>query len=565
MYLQDNQLIQYRDKLDRISAPHQCILQRSGIFEINLLTDYDSQKILRNLQTTDFVSIVNRYQTNKYDFGHFEFKSGKPEPEKFFTVRGIIKEPTNEDYDLEEAYGDREKWIDIIRSYGKEYNFNKYTDAQLYSIAYRLQEYEPKKKPEKRQQLDLFDGDKYNKKPEENILQQEIHRQELNRLEKDFNNDKAKSNKYCSKCGHELNDAGECPSCDLGDESVWDESLENETSVISNNLLEDIEKHDSLNPKLWNEDNTLKPEVKEKIMEIVKDFTDGLAEDEIKFNLLDVKLVGSNCSYNYNKDSDLDVHLVADTDSLKCPDNLYPLLYSAYRSIWNNNHDVSFYGIPVEIFVETSDTQQISNQEQTEVTENLQEALEETEINVSVNDVESFERIAKENNCSLERIGSNTEDIPNTIIYKISGDSKIINKLKINWQPEFYTHESLQEAQQKTAVKSNGVYSVMNDKWIKEPVAEDIPEIDRDEFNSLFQEWEDKYFELKTNPTIDKIDNYIDSIYELRKKSIADEGEYGFGNLIFKEARARGYLDDLKNLKIELQNKKLSLESLKNS
>ena len=91
-------------------------------------------------------------------------------------------------------------------------------------------------------------------------------------------------------------------------------------------LEEDIEKHDTLNPVLWNEDGTLKPEVKEKIDEIVKDFLDGLAEDGIKINVKDVKLVGSNCSYNYTKDSDLDIHIVADTKSLECPDNLYPIL-----------------------------------------------------------------------------------------------------------------------------------------------------------------------------------------------------------------------------------------------
>ena len=139
------------------------------------------------------------------------------------------------------------------------------------------------------------------------------------------------------------------------------------SDVLEENLNESLlteapEKHDTLNPKLWNiETNTLKPEVKEKIMQIVKDFCDDLENDEIKFNLKDVKLVGSNCSYNYNDKSDLDIHLVMDTKSLKCPDNLYPLLYSAYRSIWNKNHDIDFYGIPVEIFVETDDTEDMNS------------------------------------------------------------------------------------------------------------------------------------------------------------------------------------------------------------
>lgn len=127
-------------------------------------------------------------------------------------------------------------------------------------------------------------------------------------------------------------------------------------------ITEDVEKHDTLNPKIWNDDNTLKDEVRNKIMEIVNDFTTGLENDGIKFIIKDIKLVGSNCSYNYNDKSDLDLHIVMDTDSLECPDDLYPLLYSAYRSLWNKNHDVNFYGIPVEIFVETDDTVQMNDE-----------------------------------------------------------------------------------------------------------------------------------------------------------------------------------------------------------
>ena len=184
-------------------------------------------------------------------------------------------------------------------------------------------------------------------------------------------------------------------------------------------LEEDIEKHDTLNPKLWNSDNTLKKEVREAILRIVDDFVSKLKEDEIKLELKDIKLVGSNCSYNYTDKSDLDIHLVADTETLECPDNLYPLLYSAYRSIWNKNHDVTLNGVPAELFVETSDTEQMT------------------------------------------------------------------------------------EAKQQTAVKSNGIYSVLKNKWIKEPVAEDIPDIDMDEFEEQFKLWEDRYNRLIGDNEID--------------------------------------------------------------
>ena len=45
----------------------------------------------------------------------------------------------------------------------------------------------------------------------------------------------------------------------------------------------------------------------------------------------------------------------------------------------------------------------------------------------------------------------------------------------------------------------------------------------------------------------------------LRKKSIAEEGEYGMGNLIFKELRNLGYLSTLKELKSNLESAEMSL------
>jgi len=250
----------------------------------------------------------------------------------------------------------------------------------------------------------------------------------------------------------------------------------------SEELEEKVEKHDTLNPVLFDANNKLLPEVREKLLAIAKEFTDGLEEDEIKFNLKDIKLVGSNCSYNYNENSDLDLHLVAETESLNCPDNLYPLLYSAYRSIFNNKFDPIIHGIPVELFVETEETEQIDNKEIT-------------------------------------------------------------------------------EERQKSALNSAGIYSVLNDEWIKEPEQADIPEIDQAELDKLVQPWIDKYNEIKLNPTVEAIEKYIEDIYEIRKAGIA-RSEYDLDNLTFKEVRGLGYLDELKDLRNELRSKELSLESL---
>ena len=153
-----------------------------------------------------------------------------------------------------------------------------------------------------------------------------------------------------------------CGPCYMHEEAVhFEENLKENITMIKPSILENIEKHDVLNPKLFTDKETLKPEVKNKINEIVNEFVDMLAEDEIKINIKDIILVGSNVSYNYTKDSDLDVHIIADTKNLQCPDNLYPKLYSAYRSLFNKKFNIDFYDIPVEIYVETDETPRVSN------------------------------------------------------------------------------------------------------------------------------------------------------------------------------------------------------------
>lgn len=117
-------------------------------------------------------------------------------------------------------------------------------------------------------------------------------------------------------------------------------------------VTENIEKHDTLNPLLFDENDELKPDIKEAIIKIVNQFIEDLAADGVKFSLRDIILVGSNVSYNYTKDSDLDIHIVADSESLDCNPEVYTLLYGAYRSLFNKNYDITIKGIPVEIYVE---------------------------------------------------------------------------------------------------------------------------------------------------------------------------------------------------------------------
>lgn len=111
---------------------------------------------------------------------------------------------------------------------------------------------------------------------------------------------------------------------------------------------------------------------------------------------------------------------------------------------------------------------------------------------------------------------------------------------------------------------SNGVYSVVKNDWIQKPEPADIPTIDYELLNRVLIRWENKCKKLlnmdvaKVDP--DKIAELIDEIYVLRKEGLnSEDGEFSTKNLIFKELRNIGYLEDLKSLKNQAVSYQLSL------
>lgn len=88
----------------------------------------------------------------------------------------------------------------------------------------------------------------------------------------------------------------------------------------------------------------------------------------------------------------------------------------------------------------------------------------------------------------------------------------------------------------------------------------DLDDFDIDDFN-MDENLQDNNINEKLNdPKIEEINNFIEDIYDLRQQGLQQEGEYSLGNLLFKEFRNMGYLDNLKDLKNELTGKDLSLK-----
>jgi len=106
--------------------------------------------------------------------------------------------------------------------------------------------------------------------------------------------------------------------------------------------------NDTLNPNIW--DNLeLKPEIKEKLLQIGKDF---YSDTETDAPLKDVLFVGSLANYNWSDTSDFDVHVVIDFKDVDENVELVEKLVNALKSKWNDEHDIHLKGHNVEVYIQ---------------------------------------------------------------------------------------------------------------------------------------------------------------------------------------------------------------------
>ena len=114
--------------------------------------------------------------------------------------------------------------------------------------------------------------------------------------------------------------------------------------------------HDKLNPDLW-ENNRLKPQVRLALFKIAKAFVEFINVEDLE--LTDITISGSNASFNYNNKSDIDLHLIANSNG-PCKVNLKDL-FQAKKVIFNDQHDITILGHAVEVYVQGSEDAHISN------------------------------------------------------------------------------------------------------------------------------------------------------------------------------------------------------------
>jgi hypothetical protein len=105
-----------------------------------------------------------------------------------------------------------------------------------------------------------------------------------------------------------------------------------------------------------------------------------------------------------------------------------------------------------------------------------------------------------------------------------------------------------------------GIYSLLNQSWIKEPKREDI-DIPDSEIDKKAQPLMDKIDDLINDnaTTINDIKDLKSKIKQFRQTGLTNNGEYSLENLAFKKLRYNGYLEKLKDLEKEIEIKSFNL------
>lgn len=119
------------------------------------------------------------------------------------------------------------------------------------------------------------------------------------------------------------------------------------------NILKSFKLKETLNPDFWikgDDGYTLKPRVREKLLQIANDFIDDV---EVDIVIDDVIMTGSLANYNWSKFSDVDLHILVNTNQFdERVKSIYDELFHLKKTLYNKKHNITIYGYEVEVYIE---------------------------------------------------------------------------------------------------------------------------------------------------------------------------------------------------------------------
>jgi len=113
-----------------------------------------------------------------------------------------------------------------------------------------------------------------------------------------------------------------------------------------------IQMHDILNPLIWESDEKIKSDVRKTLLMNAKRFIEFCDAENLKFN--DIILTGSMANYNYNENSDLDVHVILDFNQISENKEFVGDFFKLKKQLWANQLPVKVKGHDVEMYFQDS-------------------------------------------------------------------------------------------------------------------------------------------------------------------------------------------------------------------
>ena len=111
---------------------------------------------------------------------------------------------------------------------------------------------------------------------------------------------------------------------------------------------------------------------------------------------------------------------------------------------------------------------------------------------------------------------------------------------------------------------SDGIYSILYNKWRREPSKDKAP-VNKSDIIKKVKEFVKKLSDIKKEEEPDakllKLKKLKEKIRAYRKSGLNATGEYSTENLVFKYLRRSGYMDELADLGVDIKDEFLSLEN----
>lgn len=133
--------------------------------------------------------------------------------------------------------------------------------------------------------------------------------------------------------------------------------------------------------------------------------------------------------------------------------------------------------------------------------------------------------------------------------YNFTHDIKIHGiDVELYVQPSTDTHHSL------------GIYSVMDDRWLSKPRAQQV-QINDDDVKIKVDSYKAKIKQALKSKDLKVANRVKEELNKLRKAGLEREGEFSVENIAFKVLRVKGYINQLRQHIYDLEDERLSLEN----